>query len=115
VTGAAAAVDIALNLILIPPYGRMGAAVATVSAYTVLFVLMAWRAQRVFQVPYQWRRVATLAVAAVGLTVLGKLVGGQLALALGLTAAYPVVLALLGFYLPSERRRLRRFLPILGR
>jgi O-antigen/teichoic acid export membrane protein len=115
VTGAAAAVDIALNLVLIPPYGRMGAAVATVSAYTVLFVLMAWRAQRVFQVPYQWRRVATLAVAAVGLTVLGKLIGGQLALALGLTAAYPVVLALLGFYLPSERRRLRRFLPILGR
>jgi O-antigen/teichoic acid export membrane protein len=115
VTGAAAAVDIALNLVLIPPYGRMGAAVATVSAYTLLFVMMAWRAQRVFPVPYQWRRVATLAVAAVGLTVLGKLIGGQLALALGLTAAYPVVLALLGFYLPSERRRLRRFLPILGR
>jgi O-antigen/teichoic acid export membrane protein len=115
VTGAAAAVDIALNLVLIPPYGRMGAAVATVSAYTLLFVMMAWRAQRVFPVPYQWRRVATLAVAAVGLTVLGKLIGGQLALALGLTAAYPVVLALLGFYLPSERRRLRRYLPILGR
>jgi O-antigen/teichoic acid export membrane protein len=115
VTGAAAAVDIALNLVLIPPYGRMGAAVATVSAYTLLFVMMAWRAQRVFPVPYQWRRVATLAVAAVGLTVLGKLIGGQLALALGLTAAYPVVLALLGFYLPSERKRLRRFLPILGR
>jgi O-antigen/teichoic acid export membrane protein len=115
VTGAAAAVDIALNLVLIPPYGRMGAAVATVSAYTLLFVMMAWRAQCVFPVPYQWRRVATLAVAAVGLTVLGKLIGGQLALALGLTAAYPVVLALLGFYLPSERRRLRRYLPILGR
>jgi O-antigen/teichoic acid export membrane protein len=115
VTGAAAAVDIALNLILIPPYGRMGAAVATVSAYTVLFVMMAWRAQRVFPVPYQWRRVATLAAAAVGLTALGKLIGAPLALALGLTAAYPLVLALLGFYLPAERRRLRRFLPILGR
>ena len=115
VTGAAAAVDIALNLVLIPPYGRMGAAVATVSAYTVLFVMMAWRAQRVFPVPYQWRRVATLAAAAVGLTALGKLIGAPLALALGLTAAYPLVLALLGFYLPAERRRLRRFLPILGR
>jgi O-antigen/teichoic acid export membrane protein len=115
VTGAAAAVDIALNLVLIPPYGRMGAAIATVAAYTALFVMMAWRAQRVFPVPYQWRRVVTLAVAAVGLTVLGKLIGGPLALALGLTAAYPVVLALLGFYLPAERRRLLRFLPILGR
>jgi O-antigen/teichoic acid export membrane protein len=115
VTGAAAAVDVALNFILIPPYGRMGAAIATVTAYTLLFVVMAWRAQRVFPVPYQWRRVATLAVAAVGLTVLGKVLGGPLVLALGLSAAYPLVLALLGFYLPAERKRLRRFLPILGR
>jgi O-antigen/teichoic acid export membrane protein len=115
VTGAAAVVDVALNFILIPPYGRMGAAIATVTAYTLLFIVMAWRAQKVFPVPYQWRRVATLAVAAVGLTVLGKVLGGPLVLALGLSAAYPLVLALLGFYLPAERKRLRRFLPILGR
>ncbi len=76
---------------------------------------MAWRAQRVFPVEYQWRRVATLGAAAVGLTVLGKLVHAPLALALGLTFAYPIVLALLGFYLPAERQRLRRLLPILGR
>jgi len=36
-------------------------------------------------------------------------------LALTLTAAYPLLLGLLGFYLPAERRRLRRLLPILGR
>jgi O-antigen/teichoic acid export membrane protein len=115
VTGLAAAVDVVLNVVLIPPYGRMGAAVATLAAYTVLFVAMAWRAQTVFWVPYQWRRVATLAAAAAGLTVLGKVLDGPLALALGLTAAYPLVLAVLGFYLPAERRRIRRFLPILGR
>jgi len=86
-----------------------------VSAYTLLFVAMAWRAQRVFPVPYQWRRVATLAAAAVGLTVVGKLLDVPLAAALALTAAFPIVLLLLGFYLPAERRRLRRLLPILGR
>src|SRR5438552_8811865 len=115
VTGAAAALNVALNFALIPPYGRMGAAIATVSAYTLLFVGMAWRAQTVFPVPYQWRRVATLGAAAVGLTVVGKVVAGSLVLALGLTAAYPLLLALLGFYPPAERRRLRRLLPILGR
>ena len=115
VTGIAAAVNVALNLILIPHYGRMGAAVATVSSYTLLFVAMAWRAQSVFPVPYQWRRVATLGLAAVGLTVLGKLLDAPLALALGLTAVYPLLLALLGFYLPAERQRIRRLLPILGR
>jgi O-antigen/teichoic acid export membrane protein len=115
VTGAAAVLNVALNLALIPTYGRMGAAVATVSAYTLLFVGMAWRAHRVFPVSYQWRRVATLGAAAVGLTALGKLLDVPLAAALALAAAYPLVLAPLGFYLPVERQRLRRVLPILGR
>jgi heme A synthase len=92
----------------------MGAAIATVVAYTLLFLGMAWRAQQVFPVPYQWRRVATVAVAAVGLTLLGKLLDVPLGVALALTAAFPLVLGLLGFYLPAERRRLRRVLPILG-
>jgi hypothetical protein len=93
----------------------MGAAIATVASYTLLFVVMAWRAHAVFPVPYQWRRVATVAAAAVALTVAGKLMDAPLGVALALTAAYPVLLALLGFYLPAERRRLRRLLPILGR
>lgn len=115
VSGAAAIVNVTLNLALIPSYGRMGAAIATVVAYTLLFVGMAWRAQSVFPVPYQWRRVATLGLVAVGLTVLGKLLDAPLPLALALTAAFPLVLLVLGFYLPAERKRLRRLLPILGR
>jgi O-antigen/teichoic acid export membrane protein len=115
VTGAAAALNVALNFALIPSYGRMGAAIATVAAYTLLFVAMAWRAQRVFPVAYQWRRVATLGLASVGLTVLGKALDVPLGVALALTAAFPLVLLVLGFYLPVERRRLRRLLPILGR
>jgi O-antigen/teichoic acid export membrane protein len=111
VSGLAAAVNVTLNLALIPSLGRMGAAVATLAAYTVLFVAMAWRAQRVFPVPYQWRRVATLAAAAAALTLLGKLLDVPLAVALVLAASYPFVLAALGFYLPVERRRLRRLFP----
>jgi O-antigen/teichoic acid export membrane protein len=106
---------VALNLALIPSYGRMGAAIATVVAYTLLFVGMAWRAQRVFPVSYQWRRVATLGLASVGLTVLGKVLDAPFPVALALTAAFPMVLLLLGFYLPAERQRLRRLWPILGR
>jgi hypothetical protein len=71
----------------------------------------------VFPVIYQWRRVATAVAAAVALTVTGKLVDGGLALAIALTAVYPLVLALVGFYLPQERARIgafgRRFM--LGR
>jgi O-antigen/teichoic acid export membrane protein len=115
VTGIAAALNIVLNLALIPPYGRMGASIATLVSYVLLFALMAWRAHAVFPVAYQWRRVATVAGAAVALTVLGNVVDAPLGVALALTAAYPLLLALLGFYLPAERKRLRRLLPVLGR
>jgi O-antigen/teichoic acid export membrane protein len=104
VTGAAAAVNVALNLLLIPPYGMMGAAVATIAAYATMFAGMAWWAQRIYPVPYQWRRVVTAAAAGVALVTAGKLVGGGLPLALGLAVVYPLALLPLGFYLPAERR-----------
>jgi O-antigen/teichoic acid export membrane protein len=104
VTGAAAAVNVALNLILIPPYGMMGAAVATVAAFATMFAGMAWWAQRIYPVPYQWRRVGTAAAAGLALVVAGKLLEANLAVALLLALAYPLALLPLGFYLPAERR-----------
>ena len=111
ITGIAAVVNVTLNLTLIPVYGMMGAAVATVAAYTIMFLGMAWWSQRIFHVPYQWRRVATAAAAGVALACLGKLVGGGLPLAVCLILVYPLVLLPLGFYLPAERRRLRALRP----
>ena len=108
ITGAAALVDIALNLILVPRYGMEGAAAAAVAAFAVLFAGMAWHAQRIYPVPYQWRRVVTALAAAVALVVAGKALDVPLAAAIALAAVYPVVLLPLGFYLPAERRRLRR-------
>ena len=105
VSGFAAVVNVVLNLILIPPYGMIGAAIATLAAYVALFVGMWLRSRRVYAVPYQWRRIVTLTAVAVALTVVGRVVG-SLPLAIILIVAYPFVLALLGFYLPAERSRL---------
>jgi O-antigen/teichoic acid export membrane protein len=104
VTGAAAAVNVALNLTLIPPYGMMGAAVATIAAYATMFAGMVWWAQRIYPVPYQWRRVLTAAAAGVALVVAGKLADAGLPVALALAAVYPLALLPLGFYLPAERK-----------
>ena len=65
---------------------------------------MAWRAQHIYPVPYQWRRVVTAGLAGVALTVVGKLAGGGLPVAFALSVAYPLALVPLGFYLPAERR-----------
>ena len=113
VTGAGAAINVLLNVLLIPPYGMMGAAIATLAAYVVLFAGMTLNAQHVYPVPYQWRRVATLTAPAVGLVVLGKLLDVPLSGAIALALAYPLVLLVLGFYLPAERARIRRLVPSL--
>jgi O-antigen/teichoic acid export membrane protein len=102
VTGAAAAVSVALNLLLIPDYGMMGAAISSVVAFTVMFVGITWWSQRVFPVPYQWRRVVTVVGCAVVLTIVGKALGVPLAVAIGLVAVYPLCLWPLRFYLPAE-------------
>jgi hypothetical protein len=59
-------------------------------------------------VPYQWRRVATAALAAVALAALGKALGVGIAAAIGLILAYPLALLVLGFTTGEERRRLTR-------
>ena len=107
VTGPGALANFALNVLLIPSYGMMGAAIATVAAYTTMAVGMAWWSQRIYPVPYQWRRTLTAVLAAVALAVLGKLIDVDLAFAILLTLVYPLVLLAAGFALPDERARLR--------
>ncbi len=113
VTGVGAAVNVALIVWLVPRYGMVGAAISTAAAYVVLFLGMTWYAQRVYPVAYQWRRVVTAVGAGVGLTVAAR--AGQLGLAVSVLCvlAYPLALAVLGFYLPAERARLRRLVPSL--
>ena len=117
VTGAAALIGISLNFVLIPPFGKMGAAASMLLAYFVMFLGILWKAQRVFPVVYQWRRVGTLASVAAALMIVGKSFDLGLVGAIGLTAVYPFALGLMGFYLPQERQRIvafaRRFM--LGR
>jgi O-antigen/teichoic acid export membrane protein len=111
VTGIGAAVNVGLNFWLVPRYGMVGAAIATAAAYVVLFVGMTVYAQHVYPVQYQWRRVITAVGAAVALTVAARAANLPLAASFLLVLAYPLALAVLGFYLPAERKRLRRLVP----
>jgi O-antigen/teichoic acid export membrane protein len=111
VTGAGAAVNVGLNFWLVPRWGMVGAAVSTVVAYVVLFAGMALYAQHVYPVRYQWRRVLTCVAVGAGLTVAARAAHLPLAPSALIVLAYPLVLALLGFYLPAERQRLRRLVP----
>jgi O-antigen/teichoic acid export membrane protein len=107
VTGTAAVLNVVLNLVLIPRYGIEGAAASAVLAFVVMFAGMTWWAQRIYPVPYQWRRVSTAVGVAVALTVVGRLVD-RLDVAVVVVLVYPIVLFALGFFLPEERRAIAR-------
>ena len=114
VSGVAAAVNIALNFALIPRYGMMGAAVAT--ARRLRRALRRDVAQLAAGLP---RPVPVAARAharsvAVALTVVGyELRSLPVAIAL-LASSTRSLLLPLGFYLPAERARLRRLVPLRG-
>ena len=111
VTGFGAAVNVGLNFWLIPAYGMVGASISTLAAYVALFIGMTIYAQHVYPVAYQWRRVVTALGVAVGLNVAARVPHLGLAPSALLVVVYPLCLALFGFYLPAERKRLRRLVP----
>ena len=86
---AGAVVNVALNLLLIPDVRHGGAAAATVAAYVVLAAGMALLSQRIYPVPYEWRRLTVATGAGMPLYALGRRLDVPLAGALALTAAYP--------------------------
>jgi O-antigen/teichoic acid export membrane protein len=110
----AALVNVALNLLLIPGWGMIGAAWSTIAAYSVLAGGTIVVAQRAYPVPYEYGRLArVLGVGAVVWVVAGWMnpERGVAPLALELCAlvvAFPTLLALLGFFDASERAALGR-------
>jgi O-antigen/teichoic acid export membrane protein len=122
-TIAALAVNIVLNLVLVPPLGIVGAGIALVASYLVVVGVMYWFTQRLFPVPYEWGRLARVVLAAALLVLAGELLlpaEGFVGLAARavLWLAYPALLLASGFFTAEERgwlAQLRRPLKALRR
>jgi len=100
--------NVALNLVLVPAMGIVGAGLALVASYFVVLALMYVFTQRLFPVPYESGRLlrVTLTVAAlVGIAELAVPTSGAVGLLLRvvLFAAYPLVLFATGFFTDGER------------
>jgi O-antigen/teichoic acid export membrane protein len=112
-TIAALAANVALNLLLVPPLGIVGAGLALVASYLVVLALMYFFTQRLFPVPYQWGRLAKVVLASAALVGAGELLmptsggAGLLGRAV-LFSLYPLALLATGFFTPGERAWLAR-------
>jgi len=110
---AGAALALALYFLLIPPFSFEGAAWATAASLTGLAVLVYVVSNRMYPVPWDWRRVGTAVFLTVGLCVASLLIDAfvpfsvSLPIRLGITLAYPLGLVTLGFFPPGDLAALR--------
>ncbi|HXV04752.1 MAG TPA: polysaccharide biosynthesis C-terminal domain-containing protein, partial [Solirubrobacterales bacterium] len=108
--------NVALNLLLVPPLGIVGAGIALVASYLIVLALMYGFTQHLFPVPYEWGRLARVVLASAALVGLGEWLLPTSGLAgfatrAVLWLAYPALLLVTGFFTAEERgwlARLRR-------
>jgi O-antigen/teichoic acid export membrane protein len=120
VSAASAALAIGLYFLLIPRYSFLGAAWATAIAFAVMAIGTVVVCQRIYPVPWEWRRIGLAIAVTVALCLAALALDAwapfyaSLPVRAALTLAYPLVLLVLGFFPRSDlaamrdRLRLRR-------
>jgi len=66
--------NIAFNILLIPVYGRMGAAVATLLSVVVIIVAYFYAVRKVYPTPFEYKKLILVFVSMVAFNYLGSLI-----------------------------------------
>jgi O-antigen/teichoic acid export membrane protein len=101
--------NVALNLVLVPPLGIVGAGLALLASYLVVLGLMYVFTQRLFPVSYEWTRLLRVVASVAVLVAIAELLvptSGVVGLSIraALFATYPLLLFATGFFSEAERR-----------
>jgi O-antigen/teichoic acid export membrane protein len=113
------AANVVLLLVLVPPLGIAGAGIALCGAYVAMLGVMHFLTRRLFEVAFEWRRLAQIVLVMGGIAAIGDLVlptHGAVGL-LSRIAAFLAIVPLLyitGFAHPEELGNLRRVLGRVG-
>ena len=112
ITSCTAATNIAANFALIPRFGTLGAAWATVLSYALMAGLGFWFSHRLYPIPFEWPRLLRVSGTALAAFTVSLLAPPALLPALAVKAAafltFPALLLASGFLTPGERARLLR-------
>ncbi|MBC8185630.1 polysaccharide biosynthesis C-terminal domain-containing protein, partial [candidate division KSB1 bacterium] len=100
--GLGALVNVLLNFILIPLFGILGAAFATLAGFVVLSFSTYWVSQKLFYVPYEWKRVLIIVFAWTISSFLIFISSGSILIKLLAVSLLPIFLTLLRFFEKEE-------------
>jgi O-antigen/teichoic acid export membrane protein len=110
-----AAITLVVNYVFIPKYGYMASAWATFLCYGSMMAISYVWGQRIYKVPYAWKKLsAYLVIVAVMYIVFKALTGVWESRVFGLGLATVFMVGYVLFILQVERREFRR-LPYIGR
>jgi O-antigen/teichoic acid export membrane protein len=113
ISGAGAALNLAMCVVAARYWGMVGVAWATPAAYALMAALGAWRSQRVFAVPFEWMRLVRIGVIVAILFSIDALGAPRLDATLSIAAkllllvAFPVILFATRFFRTGELRAMR--------
>jgi O-antigen/teichoic acid export membrane protein len=114
-TIASGAVAVGLNLLLVPRWGVLAPGWSSIAGNLVLLAIIWAAARRAYPLPYEYGRIGILLASGAALFGVGAcirlespLLEGALRAAVWL--AFPPLLAVLGFFTPAERGRIRKLL-----
>lgn len=120
IAGAGAALNIAICIVAQSRWGMVGVALATPAAYALMAAAGAWQSNRVYPVPFEWRRIAHLGVIAAALFAadlwirsrgVQPLTAKGLALKFALLLSFPALLFVTGFFRRGELAVLQSLMP----
>lgn len=111
ITLLAAAVNIGANLIMIPIWGIVGSAVASLIGYIVQATSTHFVSQKFFKISYDYIRFFLILILALVVGFSRYIIDMNLLTRIGLIVAFPLLLYLAGFFNKDELKALKSLLP----
>ncbi len=111
ITIIAATANVAANFILIPFLGILGSAFSSLFGYIILASSTLVVSQRLFKVPYEFRRVALLFVLAMAVGIPTYVFQPQIIIRIFVVIAFPLLLKISGFFKKDEIGALKVLIP----
>lgn len=108
-----ATTNIILNLVLIPEYGIMGAAYATLISFIVMMIIDYYYNRKFIKIDYEWVRIlkiyfVTALIFVIGYFVIIDYLYVSIMFKVGIILSYPMILYVMRFYTADEIERIKQ-------